>query len=63
MRTLLLFSPFVVVSMLVALLLATWQPNVLAKHAEGKLSIRWTRFIIGMTLVLVLTLVVALRRL
>ena len=63
MRTLLLFSPFIVVSMLIALFLATWQPNVLAKHAEGKLSIRWTRFIVGMTLVLVLTLVVALRRL
>jgi len=58
-----MLSPFIVVSMLLAMLLATWQPNILAKHAEGKLSIRWTRFIVGMTLVLVLTLVVALRRL
>ena len=58
-----MLSPFIVVSMLVALLLATWQPGVIAKHAKGKLSIRWTRFIVGMTLVLVLTLIAALRRL
>src|SRR5215831_6112689 len=62
MRILLFFSPLIVVSMLVALFLATWQPGVLAKHAEHKISNRWTRVVVGMTLVLVLTLVYMLPR-
>ena len=56
-------SPFIAVSMVTALLFATWRPELLQKHREGGISIQWTRTILGMTLVLVLTLIVVLPRL
>jgi len=56
-------SPFIVVSMVAGLLIATWHPAALAKHREGGMSIVWTRAIIGTTLMLVLTLIVVLPRL
>jgi len=56
-------SPFIVFSMLVAVFLVTWNPEVLAKHREGGISIQWTRAILGMTLMLVVALIVVLPRL
>ena len=46
-------APPIVIVMVVWLLLQTWKAEVMARHRQNGLSIRWTRFLVGSALVLV----------
>ena len=56
-------SPFIVISMIIGLLLYSFQPATLHRHRESGMNIWGTRLIITMTLALVLTLIIVLPRL